>query len=102
VPGLKSVGAENLGALVFFDQLADRLAVSLGEHQVGEANGGGANAEPLLGLRGEVGDLPLWIGPQSLLEALSEEVVLLVSLLGDHRLDRAPKLGIVALFRGAN
>src|SRR5680860_172906 len=99
---LEGIGAENLGALVLLDQLVDRFPVSVGEHQVTEPNGRGTNAEALLRLSGEIGDPSLWIRSQSLLETLREKMVLLVSLLGDHRLDRAPKLGIISLFRGAN
>ena len=99
---LKCICTQDLGALVFLDQLLDRLTVAIGKHQVSQANRRGPNAESLLRLRRRIGTESLWICPQCLLKALGEKMVFLVPLLSDHRLNGTAKLGIVPLLRGAN
>jgi hypothetical protein len=99
---LKTVGPEHFRALLFLDHLVESLTCSLCENELIEPTAGRHNNESVLGGRRPFIPVRLRRCAQCLLEALRKKMVLLLAFLGDHRLDGAPQLGVVALPSCAN
>jgi hypothetical protein len=97
---LKRVRSKHLCPLLFFDQLTHRPRSGCGPR--GRDPPGArlaSSSEPLLGL-GEFLDSCERSVPQCLLQPLGDQVVLLTSFLGDHRLDGSAQLRVIALAGG--
>jgi hypothetical protein len=102
MPGFESVRTQHFRALLLLDQLVNGVARLLGEDEIVEADSWRHDSETLAGDMAHVLAVRGCCCSQSFLEPLGEEVVLLVPLLGDHRLDRSAQLAVVALARCAD